>query len=165
MNGEGALRGPRHAVFDRDSGRVLATFRKLDVASGEFVSVSEDEVLDLVRGDEEDAKLSVAAEVTAPPSLRLSVDREELEGNGEDAATISIAVVDESGKTAGGYSGPVHVSTTRGRLSARAGDVELENGHGSLTLTSVRETVDSVIVRATASDGSLTPGEVTLRFV
>jgi hypothetical protein len=169
MNGQGALRGPSHAVFDRDSGRVLATVRKLDVATGELVSVSETEALDLVPAGD-DVKLGVRVEpergeLVNPPRLRLRVDREELEGNGRDEAEISIDVVDESGVSVRGQGGTVHVSTTRGRLSARAGDVELEDGRASLTLTSVPETVDAVTVRASAPDGSLLSGEVTLRFV
>jgi hypothetical protein len=181
MNGEPS-RGPSQVVFDRDTGNVLATFRKLDAASGELVAAGGDEALGLVgAADDEAARLavlSVATEATAPvrvepergevmlpPRLRLRIDREELEGNGEDAATISIDVVDEAGTGVPGYRGRVHVSTTRGRLSARAGDIELEDGRGSLTLTSVRETVDAVTVRAAAPDGSLLPGEATLRFV
>jgi hypothetical protein len=183
MNGEEARRGPSQAVFERDSGRVVATVRKLDVASGELVSASEDEVLGLVGGDADSAKLGVVTveadsaasapvrvepergEVVVPPRLRLEVDRDELEGNGEDTAEISVDVVDEGGTRVTGQGGAVHVSTTRGRLSARGGDIGLENGRGSLTLTSVRETVDAVTVRATATDGSLLPGEVVLRFV
>jgi hypothetical protein len=184
MNGEPVRRGPSQVVFERDTGNVVATFRKLDLASGEVVATDADEVLAVVGpADGEAARLGVLsveteaaapppvrveperAEVVVPPRLRLRVDRTELEGDGEDTATISINLVDAAGASVSGYGGTVHVTTTRGRLSARAGDVELEHGRGSVTLTSVRETVDSVTVRVAAADGTLLPGEATLRFV
>jgi hypothetical protein len=183
---------PSHAVYDRTTGRVLATYRRLDVKTGKMVPDTEDEVLDLVRGDESlvaettdgdpgnlatlvvEAERAPAAAVrvapergrlVVPPRIRLMAERDELEGDGEDSLEISIDIVDASDKPVGDYRGPVHVSTSRGRLSARGGDLELDDGRGKLALTSVRETVDEVTVRATVPDGSLVPGELTVRFL
>lgn len=181
-----------HVVYDRTNGRVLGRFRRYDVTRDEYCKCEPDEVLTLFSGDEAvmfqvtggDVNNLAVLTVTLPtaanlgamrvsakrqalvslPRLRLRTEREVLEGDGEDSVPVYIDAVDEQGRALRDYQGEVHVTTTRGKLSARGGRVTVKDGQGSLTLTSVRETVDRVWVRARALDGSAVSDELLLRF-
>jgi hypothetical protein len=95
----------------------------------------------------------------------LTAEKTRLEGDGSDSTTIQIAVVDTNGRPVARYSGSVKVATTRGKLSARGGIVELRRGRGEITLTSVAETVDKVTVTATATDGRALRADLDLEFL
>lgn len=181
-----------HVVYDKTNGRVLGRFRRYDVTDDEYCECEPDEVLAMFSGDERvlgrvadgnvhnlavltttlpsAAKLDVMRVsakrqvLVSLPRLRLRADRDVLEGDGEDSVTIYIDVVDEQGPVLRDYEGEIHVTTTRGKLSARGGRAAVKGGQGSLTLTSVHETVDQVWVRARAPDGSAVSDELLLSF-
>ena len=101
----------------------------------------------------------------AKSKLNLQAKKTTLIGNGEDSAMIEISAVDRRGRVSSGATGTIHVSTTRGRLSARGGDVELQRGVAQIELTSVAETIDSVVLTASDPAGLLLPGSIELEFV
>jgi len=98
------------------------------------------------------------------PRLRLRADRDAIEGDGTDSVTISIDVIDEDGRVLRDYQNEIQVTTTRGKLSAKGGRVKVEAGQGNIVLTSVRETVERVDVKARTSDGSAASDVITLSF-
>lgn len=181
-----------HIVYDRISGRVFGRFRRYDVTQDEYCQCDPEEVLDLFRSDDKvlervtDGDIhNLAVLTTALPStvdlsnmqfsstrqalvskprLQLRTDRDVLEGDGEDSITISIDVVDEQNCPQRDYQGEIQVTTTRGKLSARGGRVSIEQGHGSVTLTSVKETVDRVWVRACDQNNLAISDTLLLRF-
>ena len=63
-----------------------------------------------------------------------------------------------------GAGGTVKVETTRGKLSARGGVVELAAGRGTVTLTSANETVSQVRVRASGVGQPYAPAQLDLEF-
>ena len=99
------------------------------------------------------------------PKLVMFSDRDELEGNGEDKATLTIQVQDDKGKVISKANDAVLVTTTRGKLSERGGEIVLEKGRASITLTSVPETVRVVTVRAELVKGGAKPVEIRLAFM
>lgn len=181
-----------HVVYDKTTGRIVGTLRHYDVASGEYSHYDSDKVLELFASDKttlskitdgDVRNLAMTAAVlpsnvkastlrfsarrqtlVARPRLRLRADREVLEGDGQDSLTLYIDVVDEEGRIQRDYQSEVHVTTTRGKLAAKGGRVVIENGQGNVSLTSVRETVDRVQVKARTPDGSATSDEMTLSF-
>ncbi|MGH2586070.1 MAG: hypothetical protein ACRDJE_14245 [Dehalococcoidia bacterium] len=182
---------PAHVVYDRVTGRVLGRYRLLDAATGAFREADQEEVLALFKDQKtlarlteaDPANLGAAAARVEPgarlaslrvspasgaienrPRIRLHTDRDALEGDGEDSVTLSIDVIGERDAVIGDYSGEIKVSTTHGKLSARAGLIKAEKGRAALTLTSTRETIDEVRVRAVAPDGTAQPAETVLRF-
>jgi hypothetical protein len=184
--------GITHVVYDKTTGRILGTLRHYDMVSGEYGHYDPDKVLELFASDKAvlakitDGDVSnLAMTATALPTaakisemrfsaqrqtlvprqrLRLRSDREVLEGDGEDSLTIFIDVVDEDGRIQRDYQSEVHVTTTRGKLDAKGGRVAIENGRGKVVLTSVRETVDRVQVKARTPDGSAVSDEMMLSF-
>jgi hypothetical protein len=188
----GQERALNHMVYDRTNGRILGRFRRYDVTRDEYCECAPDEVLALFSGDDtivsrvtdgdmrKLAVLTTTLTSTANPGalsvsenrralvsrarIRLRADRDLLEGNGEDSITVYIDVVDDQGRVLRDYQGEIHVSTDRGKLSARGGQVAVQGGQGSLTLTSVRETVDRVWVRAKTLDDSAMSDALLLRF-
>ncbi len=90
----------------------------------------------------------VSKKLTVKPQLKLSAKKTELIGDGKDSAEIEVAVISPEGKAESTYNGKVKFSTTRGKLSAKGGLVQIKNGKGKVVLTSVNETVDRVSVTA-----------------
>jgi hypothetical protein len=188
----GHERALTYVVYDKTNGRILGRFRRYEVTRDEYCACDSDEVVALFSGDEAmvsqvtDGDIRNLAVLTATlPSaanlgvlsvsekrqalvgrarLRLRADREVLDGNGEDSITVYIDVVDDQGRVLRDYQGDIQVTTDRGKLSARGGRVAVQGGYGSLTLTSVRETVDRVWVRAKSLDGSAMSDQLLLRF-
>ena len=184
--------GITHVVYDKTTGRILGTLRHYDMTSGEYGHYDPDKVLELFASDKAvlskltDGDVSnLAMTATELPTntktsalrfsekrqalvardrLRLRADREVIEGDGKDSVTILIDVVDEAGRIQRDYQGEVHVTTTRGKLSAKGGRVSIEAGQGSVVLTSVRETVNRVEVQAKTLDGSAVSDAMTLSF-
>ncbi|HEX8492156.1 MAG TPA: hypothetical protein VF658_04890 [Pyrinomonadaceae bacterium] len=181
-----------HVVYDKATGRIVGTLRHHDMVSGKDTAYDTDKVLELFSGDQAvlskitDGDVSNLAVMTTSlpatsnvrtlrfsdkrqalvmrPRLRLRADREVLEGDGKDAVTLSIDVIDEEGRVLRDYQGEVLVTTTRGKLSTKGGRVKVEAGQGSVILTSVRETVDRVQVKARMPDGSAASDEMMLSF-
>jgi hypothetical protein len=184
---------PAQLVYDRTTGRPLGRFRRLQVTDNAYRERDPDEVLTLF-GDDDGVLARVAdgdprnlavmtAELPAGarlgalrisrkrgaiverPRLRLRAEREVLEGDGEDSVTIHVEVVDGRGKVLrDDAERDVRLTTSRGKLSAHGGRLTLEQGVGSLTLTSVRETVDRVRLRARDPRGGAAGDEIVLRF-
>jgi hypothetical protein len=182
-----------HVIYDRTTGRPVGRFRRFDVTGDACGEIPAEEVLALFGGDDgiltrvadgDPRNLAVVtAELPAAtrldtlrmstkhsrlverPRLRLRAEREVLEGDGEDSVTIHVELVDGRGKALrGDAERGVHLTTSRGKLSARGGRLILEQGVGSLTLTSVRETVDRVRLRARDPRGGAAGDEIVLRF-
>lgn len=181
-----------HIVYDKTTGRILATHRSYDLREEQFRESDRNDVLSMFKRDpailsratDEDAgQLSVLTTkiphatalremrvspkhetLVSRPRLRLRSDREALEGNGEDSVSIFIDVVNNQGEILRDYQGEVHVTTSRGKLSARGGRVNVERGQGKFTLTSGRETVDKVDVHAATTDGSALSHRIALSF-
>jgi hypothetical protein len=184
-----------YVVYDAQTGRIIHTHSRFSVESESDVEVDEAEVLAIAREDDltlekttgRDTKNLAVLTVREPaataalrfgalvdveqkrlvakPSLQLTAEKTRLEGNGSDATTIQIAVVDTNGRPVARYTGPVKVATSRGKLSARGGIVQLTRGRGEITLTSVAETVDKVTVTATATDGRALRADLDLEFL
>lgn len=183
---------PMHIVYDKTNGRIIGRYRRYDLSEEGYTHADPEEVLGLFRNDEkvlanvkegEAANLGVLTTgmpahtklsnlrvsekrglLVDRPRLRMRADRDAIEGDGQDSLTISIDVVDSRDTILRDYDGEIHVTTSRGKLSARGGRVTLERGQASVTLTSVRETVDEVIVQARSLDRSLSFAQLIVRF-
>jgi hypothetical protein len=103
--------------------------------------------------------------VVEKPMLQLSAEKTQLRGDGKDQARIEVRVVNKRGKVAEGYNGTVKVITSRGKLSASAGRVNVKRGVGSIELTSVNETVHRVNIRARCLDGKCISTSMNMEFV
>lgn len=99
------------------------------------------------------------------PTIELTSKKIQLNGDGKDKSIVSINVVDKKGKTIKDFNGQIKVITSRGKLSAKAGIVELNNGVGEISITSVNETVSQVKVRASSTDDNVLAGGVNLEYV
>ena len=183
---------PVQIVYDKTTGEVLATHRSFSLEEGKFREVPSEEVLETYR-DEQSVVARVAGRnaenlavlnttmsslasaaaprvsarrqaVVAKAHIRLRTDRDALEGDGQDSVNISIDVVDEGGQVMRDFQGELKVTTSRGKLSARGGRVQIERGQGTVTLTSVRETVERVSVRASAAGLATDSDELVLSF-
>jgi len=181
----------RFVIFDKKNGRILQTHSRYDVEKGQEVDVPVAELLKLVAGDrylrervtdrdadnvdilklEEDALLNNTVvdvrhrKIISKPLLQLKSDKREIAGDGHEQVEIQISLADDAGKALTDRNLKVKVTTTRGKLSERGGIVELKKGRGSITLTSVNETVSSVVVRATSVDGTAAPTQLVMEFV
>ncbi|MEA2574699.1 MAG: hypothetical protein QOH93_1997 [Chloroflexia bacterium] len=181
-----------HVVYDNSTGRILGTYRHYNLDENRYEEHDTEEVLALFRGDERVLRqvtdneaenlallssklpknavlhnMQVSAKrqhLVSRPQLRLRADRDSLEGDGQDSLTIQIDVLDGKGKVMGDYKGEVHISTSRGKLSARRGQVALEGGRGSTNLVSVRETVDKVYVKVEDPTGMAQSDILVLAF-
>lgn len=175
-----------HVIFDRTTGRTVQTHRLYSAVDEAEVRVAEDEVLaavddeDLIRLgiNREDLAVAVGTNVginvrvdlptmTVIPlsPIRLTLDRTQIEGDGEDNAAIEISVHRDDGSVDTSYEGQIRVTTTRGKLSAREGLVQMYEGHGSVSLRSTDETVAVVRVTAECVEHQCQPASVTLSFV
>ncbi len=103
--------------------------------------------------------------VVQKPKLRLKPKKMELLGNGEDETEIDISVVDRAGKIERSFSGNVKVSTSRGKLSTKGGFVDIKNGKGKISLTSVNETVARVKVAVHGLDETCVRDEIIIEFL
>jgi len=99
------------------------------------------------------------------PKIKLSAEKKVLSGDGKDETVIEISIVNQDGRVVGSFNGTIKVSTTRGKLSAKGGLVEVRKGKGNITLTSVNETVDRVKVSAQSLEGKSLRDEIVLEFV
>jgi hypothetical protein len=180
-------------VFDKRTGRVLHTHSRFSVKENRYVAIPADELKKSLASDRSIADaltdqnpdnlevieigpqatdhgiavmVDVARQAVVPlPIISLTADKQEILGNGQDSARIDIEVKDAGGNPVSNFSGRVKLTTTRGKLSARGGLVDLVDGKASITLTSVPETVDNVRVQVMAVDGLCSGGHVTLEFV
>jgi len=103
--------------------------------------------------------------VVEKPKLQLSTKKTQLEGDGKDQSKIDINVMDKRGKVFQGYNGEVKVTTSRGKLSARGGQVQIKKGVGQVGLTSVNETVNRVTVAARCLEGKCISAKLEFEFV
>ncbi len=184
---------PSYVIYDKVTGRPVGRYRQYDLATDSYCACDADEVLSLFTGSDTVLKNTTDAapdnlavlqsnmpegvslrtlhvaqrshRLVERPRLHLAADRDELEGDGKDSAQLTLALYDSRGHIDGKGTGRVRVTTTRGKLSARGGMVELAKGRASLTLTSVPETVHQVVVRAERVDGDAQAAEITLAFV
>jgi hypothetical protein len=180
--------------YDTKTGRIVHTHAQFNVMENRYVEVPSDELkasfaadpgivakltdgdasnLDFIRvdGAAADGRLAPQMVDTASrrlvprPRLVLSADKKEIAGDGQDSVDINVQVTGEDGQAVGGAAGAVKVTTTRGKLSARGGVVNLSDGHGTVTLTSANETVSQVRVTASALDQPYTSAILDLEFV
>lgn len=181
-----------HLVYDEKTGRIVGRFRRYDHPRKEYASCDAEEILELFRDDEQTlaqpvdgapehlavlatelplgtrlADFQVAKKRRAlveRPRLRLRTDRTVLTGDGQDTVTLEVEAIDRRGRVNPKLQTELVVTTTRGKLSRPGGRMALDQGRGSLELTSVRETVERVRVRVEAADGSAAPDALELRF-
>ena len=99
------------------------------------------------------------------PKIELSSERKQLEGDGKDKSSVNIKIVDEKGEVVKGYNGKINVTTSRGKLSAKGGVVELKKGVGKITITSVNETVSQVKMFASSTDSRTIVGSIDFEFI
>jgi len=181
----------QYVLFDKSNGRILHTHSRFSVERNHHVEIPIDELKRVFSSDstvlenltdrnaanleflkigpgvpEGPLMVDVARRTLVPqPRLSLSADKQELQGDGKDSATITLGVVDGAGNPVRNFKGQVKVTTTRGKLSAPRGVVDLVDGAATITLTSVPETVTTVRVQATAPNTLCASGYVTLEFV
>jgi hypothetical protein len=183
-----------HLVYDKTTGRVVHRHTVYNVEQETYQASRPEEILALALQDEdfildrvsdrdranlavltvEDVPLQSTVNVRVDtrskklvprPKLRLTADKRELTGDGKDTATLKVEVVDGSGAVVKSHKGGVKVTTTRGKLSAPGGVIQLRQGSGEIRLTSVNETVDRVTVTAIDQRGISERGVVDLEFL
>jgi hypothetical protein len=185
----------QYVAFDKKTGQIVHVHTRLSAVKNAYVEVPLDELkqslskdasilsrlsgadpanLDVIQTDPKsplsgrlgrmtvDLKTRVLVE---KPSLSLKADKTEIVGDGQDSVKIAIHAVDQDGKPVRGLDDKLKVVTSRGKLSAQGGLVHLVQGHATVTLTSVNETVSRVVVRASSIAGACSSGEVRLEFV
>jgi hypothetical protein len=185
----------RYVAFDNRTGRILQTHSRISASTRQYVEVPVDELrrmlakdssllakltdkdpanLDILKIESHDeapvpgeaAMVDVVRRrIVRSPMLTLTADKREVSGDGQDSATIEIRAVNAAGNLMHSVNDRVKVSATHGKLSARAGIVDLVGGRATITVTSVNETVDKVKVWATSLSGACSGGSVTLEFV
>ncbi len=99
------------------------------------------------------------------PALTLTPDKTQIAGDGQASVKIAIRAVGADGKPVRSLDDKLKVVTSRGKLSATGGLVELVQGQATITLTSVNETVSRVMVKASSIAGVCVTGDVRLEFV
>lgn len=183
----------RYVGYDTKTGRIIHTHTQFNVPEARSAEIPADELtakfsadptivakltdrdpanLDYIRADDAHAdgplkSLMVdtaSRQLVARPRLALSADRTELSGDGQDSVELSVTVTGDDGQVVAGAGGAVKVETTRGKLSARGGVLDLAAGRGTITLTSANETVSRVVVRVSAADQPYLPAELDLEF-
>jgi hypothetical protein len=193
-NSSGTASSTRYLAFDKYTGRVLGSHTRFSVLAKDYVQVPIDDLKKMWSKDKSllqdltnhdfanleilevgpqssqalkgPAMVDVARKIlVAQPKLSLTSDKPELEGNGEDRATITITVLNADGAPIRDFKDKIKVTTTRGKLSARGGIVDLVDGGATVVLTSSAETVSSVRVQATAVDAVCAAAYVELEFV
>jgi hypothetical protein len=186
----GAEENVRYVGYDTTTGRIVHTHAQFSVAENRYVEVPPDQLKAAFAADESiTARLSggdadhldyLKAATSEPlgslmvdtanhrlvarPRLALSADRTELAGDGQDSVELAITVTGADGQVIEGAGGSVKVETTRGKLSARGGVLDLAAGRGTVTLTSANETVSQVVVRVSAPGQPYVPAELDLEF-
>jgi hypothetical protein len=185
---------PLYIVFDRSSGEIIHIHSRFSAPENKYVEIPIDELkgtlaknesivkrlngedpanLDILydpgaQGLEKARGLKVDVrerKVVSKPSLSLKAEKHELVGDGQDNTSVEIRAVGEDGKTDLGFDDTLKVSTTRGKLSARGGVVEMRQGKAEITLTSVDETVNQVQIVATSVKGAAVRGTTKVEFV
>lgn len=180
-----------YIIYDKVTGRPLGRHRHFDAVANKMVEVDEAEALALFAADDstlqkvtegDAANLAILKAATPTtgalrgsqvvknrlvrlPKLMLYSDQPELVGDGKSTATLTIILQDEQERVINTASNEVVATTTRGKLSVRAGRCRLKNGRATLTLTSVPETVQEVRVRVELAEGLAEPAEIRLAFV
>jgi hypothetical protein len=184
----------RYVGFDTKTGQIIHTHTRFSVPENRYVEVPVEELktrfahepfvlsklsdqdpknLDFIAVETSDADLDRAPLMVDPtkrklvprPSLRLTAKKSQLTGDGQDSTEIEVSALDGHGKHQSSAKGKIKVSTTRGKLSARGGIVDLKGGRATITLTSVGETVNNVRLVATALDHPYTSGQLDVEFV
>jgi hypothetical protein len=179
----------RYVGYDIKTGRIVHTHSQLSALDNSYVEVPVEQLkerfsadpvvlakltdgdaanLDFIRaGARSRAPMlvdPVNRRLVAPPRLVLAADRTELAGDGQDSVELAITVVDQDDRVLEGTAGTVKVETSRGKLSVRAGQVDLAGGHATVTLTSANETVSRVRVRASLPGQPCLPARLDLEF-
>lgn len=183
-----------YVAFDKKTGRIVGMHSRYSVQAKGHVRMTRDELVKFFSRDSEIVGLltdrdpgnldilelsdhkpggsidpmmvDVKHRTLVPqPSLSLTADRKEIAGDGSDSVEIRIAVHAANNHVLRSCNGHVKVTTTRGKLSARGGLVELKDGVAAITLTSVPETVSKVRVQAQAVDVLAATGLLVLEFV
>jgi len=179
----------QYVVFDKTTGQIVRTHSHFSVEKNAYVEVPPAELkkalaldssvgdpanLDIIKIEGKDplavrlgvAKVDLKTRVLVEkPSLSVTADKTEIAGDGKESATITIQAVGADGKPVRSLDDKLKVLTTRGKLSARGGLVDLVQGKATVTLTSANETVSRVVVRASSIAGASSAGEVRLEFV
>jgi hypothetical protein len=190
----GTFSGPvlRYAGYDIKTGQIIHTHSKFSVAENRYVEIPIAELktrfssdpfivsklsgqdpnnLDFIAvtdGDVSGTPLMVdpaARKLVPRPRLQLTTKTPQVAGDGSASAQIDVAVLDEKGNVVGNASGDVKFTTTRGKLSAPGGVVSLTNGRGTVSLTSVNETVNEVHVTVTPLDAPYLADRLVLEFM
>jgi hypothetical protein len=180
-----------YIVYDKVTGLPIGRHRHFDAVANKLVEADEAEILSLYAADEgtmqkvtdRDAANLAVLKTNLPdtqgrfrmrvnknrlveqPRLVMFSNKDDLEGDGQDQATLTIMLQNNKGKVAARAKDEVLVTTTRGKLSVRGGLIALERGRATLTLRSVPETVQVVTVRCELVNGGAEPAEIRLAFV
>jgi hypothetical protein len=179
-----------YVAFDKRTGRILHRHIRFDVQRDAYVDMPADDILKLLSHDTAviealtdhdianldvirapadvggEVRVDLAKRTVEPiPRLVLKAEKTEIEGDGKDSSRIDIEVRGADDKRVAGAGGTVKVTTTRGRLSTRAGLVEIADGKATITLTSVPETVSMVQVSASSADGAYAGGDIQVEFI
>lgn len=186
--------GIYYALYDKVTGDVVQSYSRVSVDTEKHVEVPIDELkadlsrdgwlisrltdanpenLGIIRIEPSEAKQGtglLAVDVhketlVVKPSLVLKSDKEELAGDGEDRAVIEVHVQDAHGMPIRDFNDEIRITTERGKLSERGGLVTMKAGYAKIELTSVRETVRRVHVRAASVSGKAGSDEIVLEFV
>jgi hypothetical protein len=183
---------PTHIVYDKVNGRIVGQYRHYQLRSEAFTECDHDKVLDLFRHDEnilnevterDPENLAVlcspiplalnnsyqyvelkSRRLLELPRLRLRAERESISGDGNESIEVTVDVIDRQGQIQRNFSGPVHISTTRGKLSVPGGRLTMKRGVGKFQLTSSAETVEKVRVRARALNAMAAPDQIVIQF-
>ena len=185
----------QYVVFDKKTGRILQTQSRFSVEQNQDVEIPMEELkatlakdpyvlqrltdhdagnLDILKSETKETGRGLHSptmvdvkhmKIVAKPKLVLSAGKKEIVGDGQDSTEIEIKVVGATGRAVHTVDDQIKITTTRGRLSARAGIVDLVQGRATITLTSVNETVSEVRVRALSVSGACASGALTLEFV
>lgn len=180
-------------LYDKKTGRIVHKHTSYNVAKDEYGECGLKDLIELIQDDhitmnrvtDRDVKnldVLILNEIPAEslsdlmvdvktkqiikrPKIKLSTDKREIAGDGKDSTIIHIEIVDEDDKLMRGFSGTIQVSTSRGKLSAPKGLVEINDGKGTIELTSINETVSRVEVTAQSFADVCRKGVIELQFV
>jgi hypothetical protein len=183
---------PTYLIYDARTGAILQRHRSSSAETEAYKECDEKALLKEVQDDEDlldlvESKKDIAViradmperpgaargfrvdpkkrTLVARERIVLTPDKTEIEGDGSDRVQIALHIEDSDGNRTTTFNGDIKVTTTRGKLSARKGIVEVGKGRAEFTLTSVAETADDVTVRAASMDGTLSPAEIRVSFV
>ncbi len=185
----------RYAGYDKVTGRIVHTHSRFSVAENRFVEMPIEELkarfstdayivarlsgrnpdnLDFIKvegsiesGPGREALMVDPSQrrLVPRPELHLRTQKQHISGDGKDSTEIEVFATDSTGRTIADAHGKVKVTTTRGKLSAHGGLVELVHGRATLTLTSVNETVSAVHLTATPLNRPYAPAALDIEFV